>query len=152
MPPQRALNQIFMLQKIDHIGIAVKDLEASIPLYERLLGIKCFKIEEVATEKVRTAFFQLESLKIELIATTDEFGPVAKFLDKRGEGLHHIAFAVNDIESASARLIADQFSMINEQPKPGADNKLINFIQPAQSGRVLIELCADIPNPLADRK
>ncbi len=132
-----------MLQKIDHIGIAVKDLNVSIKLYERLLGISCFKIETVTAEKVVTAFFQLEDLKIELIAASEEDSTISKFIEKRGEGLHHIAFQVDDLKRESERLQVDEFQLINEKAKSGADNKLINFIKPGLTGKVLIELCAD---------
>jgi len=132
-----------MLQKIDHIGIAVKDLNASIKLYERLLGTNCFKIETVATEKVVTAFFQLEGIKIELIAPSEEDSTISTFIEKHGEGLHHIAFQVDDLKRESERLQVDEFQLINEKAKSGADNKLINFIKPGLTGKVLIELCAD---------
>lgn len=132
-----------MLQKIDHIGIAVKDLNASIKLYERLLGTNCFKIETVATEKVVTAFFQLEGIKIELIAASEEDSTISTFIEKHGEGLHHIAFQVDDLKRESERLQVDEFQLINEKAKYGADNKLINFIKPGLTGKVLIELCAD---------
>ncbi len=132
-----------MLQKIDHIGIAVKDLNASIKLYERLLGTNCFKIETVATEKVVTAFFQLEGIKIELIAASEEDSTISTFIEKHGEGLHHIAFQVDDLKRESERLQVDEFQLINEKAKSGADNKLINFIKPGLTGKVLIELCAD---------
>ena len=132
-----------MLQKIDHIGIAVKDLNAAIKLYEQLLGVACFKIETVSTEKVVTAFFQLDGLKIELIAASEQGSTISNFIDKRGEGLHHIAFQVADIKLDSDRLRADEFHLIYEEAKSGADNKLINFIKPSLTGKVLIELCAD---------
>lgn len=132
-----------MLQKIDHIGIAVKDLNASVKLYEQLLGVACFKIETVATEKVVTAFFQLNGLKIELIAALEQGSTISNFIDKRGEGLHHIAFQVADLELESDRLRADEFQLINDKPKSGADNKLINFIRPGLTCKVLVELCAD---------
>lgn len=132
-----------MLQKIDHIGIAVKDLNASIKMYEQLLGVACFKIETVATEKVVTAFFQLNGIKIELIAASEQDSTISNFIEKRGEGLHHIAFQVADIKLESDRLRADEFHLIYEEVKSGADNKLINFIKPSLTGKVLVELCVD---------
>lgn len=132
-----------MLGKIEHIGIAVKDLQLSVALYEKLLGIPCFKTEEVDSEKVMTAFFQLDGLKIELLAATDESSSIARFIEKRGEGVHHIAFEAPDLEAESKRLEADGFLLINATSKAGADNKLINFIHPQTTGKVLIELCMD---------
>lgn len=132
-----------MLGKIEHIGIAVKDLQLSVALYEKLLGIPCFKTEEVDSEKVMTAFFQLDGLKIELLAATDESSSIARFIEKRGEGVHHIAFEAPDLEAESKRLEADGFPLINATSKAGADNKLINFIHPQTTGKVLIELCMD---------
>lgn len=129
------------MQKVEHIGIAVKKLETSIPLYEKLLGSSCYKTEEVATEKVITAFFQSGETKIELLESTDPEGVIARFIEKKGEGLHHIAFDVKDIRAEMARLKSEGFVLLNEEPKPGADNKLVCFLHPKTTGGVLIELC-----------
>lgn len=131
----------FSMQKVEHIGIAVKKLETSIPLYEKLLGSSCYKTEEVATEKVITAFFQSGETKIELLESTDPEGVIARFIEKKGEGLHHIAFDVKDIRAEMARLKSEGFVLLNEEPKPGADNKLVCFLHPKTTGGVLIELC-----------
>ena len=131
----------FSMQKVEHIGIAVKKLETSIPLYEKLLGSSCYKTEEVATEKVITAFFQSGETKIELLESTDPEGVIARFIEKKGEGLHHIAFEVKDIRAEMARLKSEGFVLLNEEPKPGADNKLVCFLHPKTTGGVLIELC-----------
>ena len=116
--------------KVEHIGIAVKDLKASISLYEQLLGSPCYKTESVASEQVDTAFFLQDHTKIELVASTDPQGVIAKFIEKKGEGLHHIAFEVPDIIGEMARLKNAGFTLLNEQPKKGADNKLVCFIHP----------------------
>ena len=129
------------MQKVEHIGIAVKKLETSIPLYEKLLGSSSYKTEEVATEKVITAFFQSGETKIELLESTDPEGVIARFIEKKGEGLHHIAFDVKDIRAEMARLKSEGFVLLNEEPKPGADNKLVCFLHPKTTGGVLIELC-----------
>jgi methylmalonyl-CoA/ethylmalonyl-CoA epimerase len=127
--------------KVEHIGIAVKDLKASISLYEQLLGSPCYKTESVASEQVDTAFFLKEHTKIELVASTDSQGVIAKFIEKKGEGLHHIAFEVPDIIGEMSRLKNAGFTLLNEQPKKGADNKLVCFIHPKNCNGVLIELC-----------
>jgi methylmalonyl-CoA/ethylmalonyl-CoA epimerase len=127
--------------KVEHIGIAVKDLKASISLYEQLLGSPCYKTESVASEQVDTAFFLKEHTKIELVASTDSQGVIAKFIEKKGEGLHHIAFEVPDIIIEMDRLKNAGFTLLNEQPKKGADNKLVCFIHPKNCNGVLIELC-----------
>ena len=127
--------------KIEHIGIAVKSLARAIPLYEKLLDTPCYKTEEVATEKVITAFFQSGETKIELLESTDPEGVIARFIEKKGEGLHHIAFDVKDIRAEMARLKSEGFVLLNEEPKPGADNKLVCFLHPKTTGGVLIELC-----------
>ena len=127
--------------KVEHIGIAVKDLKASISLYEQLLGSPCYKTESVASEQVDTAFFLQDHTKIELVASTDPQGVIAKFIEKKGEGLHHIAFEVPDIIGEMARLRNAGFTLLNEQPKKGADDKLVCFIHPKNCNGVLIELC-----------
>lgn len=132
-----------MINKIEHIGIAVKDLENSIALFEKLLNIKCYKKEEVASEGVITAFFKTGENKIELLGATNSESPIAKFIDKKGEGIHHIAFDVDDIYAEMERLKNEGFQLINEKPKDGADNKLICFLHPKGTNSVLIELCQE---------
>lgn len=127
--------------KVEHIGIAVKDLNISISLYEQLLGSPCYKTESVASEQVDTAFFLQDHTKIELVASTDPQGVIAKFIEKKGEGLHHIAFEVPDIIGEMSRLKNAGFTLLNEQPKKGADKKLVCFIHPKNCNGVLIELC-----------
>jgi methylmalonyl-CoA/ethylmalonyl-CoA epimerase len=127
--------------KVDHIGIAVNSLKTSIPLYERLLNASCYKTELVSTESVDTAFFLQNGAKIELLESSDPNGPIAKFISKKGEGLHHIAFEVPDILAEMERLKKDGFTLLNEAPKMGADNKLVCFVHPKDAGGVLIELC-----------
>ena len=131
------------MEKIEHIGIAVKDLSHSIPLFEALLNTGCYKEEQVDTESVRTAFFAVGTQKIELLESTDPDGIIARFIEKRGEGIHHIAFAVTDIEAEMKRLKAAGFILINEKPMPGADNKLVCFLHPKNTNGVLIELCME---------
>jgi methylmalonyl-CoA/ethylmalonyl-CoA epimerase len=131
------------MQKVEHIGIAVKSLSASIPLFEMLLNCPCYKIETVESEKVKTGFFKKGETKIELLESTDAEGVIAKYIDRKGEGIHHIAFAVDDLESEMKRLIAAGFVLLNEKPKPGADNKLVCFLHPKNTNDVLIELCMD---------
>lgn len=128
---------------IEHIGIAVKSLETSIPLYEKLLNTLCYKTEMVAGEQVNTAFFKTGFNKIELLESTDENGVIQKFIDKKGEGIHHIAFAVEDIYSEMQRLQDAGFRLLNETPKHGADNKLVCFLHPKETHGVLIELCQE---------
>lgn len=132
------------MKKIEHIGIAVKDLDFSCDLYERLLGTSCYKKEEVASEGVNTAFFKTGGNKIELLAATSENSPIAKFLEKKGEGIHHMAFEVDNIELEMKRLKSAGFVLLNEQPKQGADNKLICFVHPKGTNGVLVELCQEI--------
>ena len=127
--------------KVDHIGIAVNDLKTSIPLYERLLGEPCYKTEQVSSESVDTAFFLQNGAKIELLESLDPNGPIAKFIGKKGEGLHHIAFEVPDILAEMERLKNEGFTLLNEAPKIGADNKWVCFVHPKDAGGVLIELC-----------
>ncbi|MHA4845144.1 methylmalonyl-CoA epimerase [Flavitalea antarctica] len=129
--------------KIEHIGIAVKKLEEAIPLYEALLNTPSYKTETVASENVITAFFRKAETKIELLESTDPDGVIAKFIEKKGEGIHHIAFEVEDIEAEMKRLVEKGFVLLNEVPKPGADNKLVCFFHPRTTGGVLIELCQD---------
>lgn len=131
------------MQKIEHIGIAVKSLAAAVPVYEKLLNTPCYKTESVESEKVSTAFFQQGPNKIELLESTDPEGVIAKFIEKKGEGLHHVAFAVEDIEAEMERLKAEGFVLLNEKPKPGADNKLVCFLHPKHTSGVLVELCME---------
>lgn len=131
---------------IEHIGIAVKSLETSIPLYEKLLNTLCYKTEEVKSEQVSTAFFQTGNNKIELLQSLQPDGVIQKFIDKNGEGIHHIAFAVADIEAEMKRLAAEGFRLLNPTPKEGADNKLICFLHPKDTNGVLIELCQEKPS------
>ena len=131
------------MNKIEHIGIAVSNLHTSIPLYEKLLNTLCYKTEQVESEGVETAFFQTGPNKIELVADTAEEGVISKFIAKKGEGIHHIAFAVDDIEAEMERLKKEGFVLLQEKPKSGADNKLICFLHPKSTNGVLIELCMD---------
>jgi methylmalonyl-CoA/ethylmalonyl-CoA epimerase len=130
--------------KVEHIGIAVKDLSASVPLFEKLLNTNCYKQETVLTEQVNTAFFQKGTTKIELLESTAPDGVIARYIDRKGEGVHHIAFEVEDIEAEIQRLKAEGFVLINDQPKKGADNKLVAFLHPKTTNSVLIELCMEI--------
>ncbi|PUZ27899.1 methylmalonyl-CoA epimerase [Chitinophaga costaii] len=132
------------MQKVEHIGIAVYTLEKAIPLYERLLNTPCYKKELVESEQVLTAFFQQGHTKIELLEATGENSAIKRFLDKKGEGLHHIAFEVEDIHAEMARLRREGFTLLNETPKQGADHKLICFVHPKDTHGVLIELCQEI--------
>lgn len=129
--------------KVEHIGIAVKSLSASVPLFEKLLNTECYKTEEVTGEKVNTAFFRQGETKIELLESTSEDGVIAKFVEKKGEGIHHIAFEVADIGAEMKRLQAEGFVLLNQQPKQGADNKLVCFLHPKHTNGVLIELCME---------
>lgn len=129
--------------KIEHIGIAVKDIEQSNSLFASLFGKPHYKIEEVASEGVKTAFFQVGENKVELLEATNSESPIAKFIAKKGEGIHHIAFAVKDIVSEVARLKKEGFTILNETPKDGADNKLVVFLHPKSTNGVLIELCQE---------
>ena len=129
--------------KVEHIGIAVKSLSASIPLFEKLLNTECYKTEEVSGEKVNTAFFRQGETKIELLESTDAEGVIAKYLERKGEGIHHIAFEVADIEAEMKRLVAEGFVLLNQEPKQGADNKLVCFLHPKHTNGVLIELCME---------
>lgn len=132
------------MRKIEHIGIAVKDLDVSNNLFEKLFGAPAYKQEEVASEGVMTSFFANGPNKIELLAATNADSPIAKFLEKKGEGIHHIAFDVEDIEAEIVRLKSEGFVVLKEVPKKGADNKLVAFLHPKSTNGVLIELCQEI--------
>jgi methylmalonyl-CoA/ethylmalonyl-CoA epimerase len=134
----------YSMQKIEHIGIAVKSLAISVPLFEKLLDCQCYKTETVASEQVNTAFFQKGESKIELLESTDPGGVIARFVEKKGEGMHHIAFEVADIEAEMKRLQSEGFQLLNETPKRGADNKLVCFLHPKGTNGVLVELCQEI--------
>lgn len=129
--------------KIEHLGIAVADLQKSLPLFEQLLNTPCYKTEVVESEGVSTAFFQLGESKIELLEATRPDSPIKKYIEKKGEGIHHIAFEVENIEAEMKRLSALGFTLLNETPKVGADNKLICFLHPKTTNGVLIELCQE---------
>ncbi len=126
---------------IDHIGIAVKDLKAAIKTYETILNKKCDKLEVVESEKVETAFFNTGESKVELLGPTSSDSVIAKYVDKKGEGLHHVAFEVDDIHAELDRLRKEGFNVLNEKPKNGADNKLVAFVHPKDNHGVLVELC-----------
>jgi methylmalonyl-CoA/ethylmalonyl-CoA epimerase len=130
--------------KIEHIGIAVKELATSIPLFEKLLNSQCYKTEMVESEQVNTAFFQKGETKIELLESTTADGVIAKYIEKKGEGMHHIAFYVADIEAEMERLKNEGFVLLNDKPKQGADNKLVCFLHPKGTNGVLVELCQPI--------
>lgn len=132
-----------MLRKIEHLGIAVKSIDDSLKTFEILLGSDCYKIEEVATEGVKTAFIQVGESKIELLEATNPDSPIAKYLEKKGPGIHHIAFDVEDIEVEIERLTNEGFTLIHTTPKDGADNKLIAFLHPKSTESILIELCQE---------
>ncbi|RMD97062.1 MAG: methylmalonyl-CoA epimerase, partial [Bacteroidetes bacterium] len=132
-----------MVRKIEHIGIAVRDLEAANELYESLLGVKPYKEEAVESEGVVTSFFLTGESKVELLEATTADSPIAKFIEKRGEGIHHIAFEVEDIYEEIKRLKAAGFRILNEEPKKGADNKLVCFVHPKSANGVLVELCQE---------
>jgi methylmalonyl-CoA/ethylmalonyl-CoA epimerase len=134
-----------MIQKIEHIGIAIKDAEKSESIFNVLFNQKPYKKEIVASEMVQTIFYQNGPNKIELLQALSEDSVIAKFIAKKGEGIHHIAFAVDDIVAELARLKAEGFQLINETPKDGADNKLIAFVHPKDTNGVLIELCQEKP-------
>ncbi len=132
------------MNKLEHIGIAVRDLEVSNDLFEKLLGVAPYKLEEVPTEGVVTSFFKAGTGKIELLAATNKYSAISKFIDKKGEGIHHIAFEVDDIVQEVNRLQGEGFVFVNEVPKVGADNKMVVFIYPKSANGVLIELCQKI--------
>lgn len=131
------------MNKIEHLGIAVNNIEASAKIYEALLGAACYKMEEVVSEGVKTAFYQIGESKIELLEATNENSPIAKFIAKKGQGVHHIAFDVTDIYAEIERLKKEGFELINEMPKPGADNKIIAFLHPKTTDGILVELCQE---------
>ncbi len=130
--------------KIEHIGIAVKDIDAAEKIYSKLLNSDPYKREEVSSEHVLTSFFQIGPNKIELLVATEESSAIYKFIEKKGEGIHHVAFAVEDIHGEMARLREEGFILLNEQPKRGADNKLVCFVHPKGTSGVLVELCQNI--------
>ena len=132
------------MKKIEHIGIAVKDIKKSNDLFSKLFGESHYKIEEVASEGVNTSFFKVGDNKIELLEATNPDSPIAKFIEKKGEGIHHIAFDVDDIEAEILRLQREGFTVLNKTPKKGADNKLVAFLHPKSTNGVLVELCQDI--------
>ncbi|OXA82562.1 methylmalonyl-CoA epimerase [Flavobacterium aquidurense] len=133
-----------MVNKIEHIGIAVKNMNDANVLFEKLLGVSSYKEEEVESEGVLTSFFQTGTNKIELLTATNPESPIAKFLEKKGEGIHHIAFDVDDIHAEIERLKKEGFVLINEAPKKGADNKWVVFLHPKSTNGVLVELCQEI--------
>ncbi len=132
------------MNKIEHIGIAVNDMQAAKNIYELLLNTVVYKTEEVASEGVNTAFLKSGPNKIELLQATTPDSPIAKFLEKKGEGIHHIAFDVADIVAEMARLTAEGFVLLNDKPKRGADNKLVCFVHPKSANGVLVELCQEV--------
>jgi len=132
-----------MIKKIEHLGIAVKDLSVAIPLYEKLFQTPCYKKEAVESEGVKTAFFQIGESKLELLEATHADSPIAKFLEKRGAGFHHVAFEVENIDQEIARLQAEDFQLIHSTAKDGADNKRIAFLHPKSSDGLLVELCQE---------
>lgn len=134
------------LSHIEHIGIAVKSLETAIPYYEQILGLKCYNVEEVAEQKVKTAFFMVGQTKIELLESTDPEGPIGKFIEKKGEGVHHIAFAVKDLEGALEETASKGVQLIDKTPRNGAEGLSIAFLHPKSTMGVLTELCEDKNN------
>ncbi len=138
------MNKTRLMNKIEHLGIAVKDLEASSTLFEKLLGVAPYKTEEVEAEGVNTSFFNTGNSKIELLEATKADSAIAKFIEKRGEGIHHVAFDVSDIHSEVKRLKSEGFTILNETPRKGADNKWVVFLHPKSTNGVLIELCQEM--------
>lgn len=136
-----------MLLKIEHLGIAVESLSESIPVYEALLATPCYKQEFVGSESVLTAFFQVGPNKIELLEATDSASPIAQFLRAKGKGFHHVAFETDDIEHEIQRLLLAGFELIHQNPKQGADNKMIAFLHPKSSEKLLVELCQELKPP-----
>ncbi len=132
------------MNKIEHIGIAVGDIDGSNSLFQALFGESHYKIEEVASEGVKTSFFRIGPNKVELLEAQDKESPIAKFIEKKGEGIHHIAFAVDDIKKEMRRLEEAGFKLLSREPKKGADNKLVAFVHPRSSNGVLIELCQEV--------
>jgi methylmalonyl-CoA/ethylmalonyl-CoA epimerase len=137
------LRQTEFMLNVEHIGIAVRSLAVSVPLFEKLLNTACYKTETVDSEAVNTAFFKQGETKIELLESTSDDGVISKYIERRGEGLHHLAFDVPDIVAEMKRLEAEGFVLLNEQPKHGADNKLVCFLHPKSTNGVLIELCQE---------
>jgi len=137
--PQAGLHK----HKVEHIGIAVRDLTQSIPLFEKLLNTPCYKTEQVESELVNTAFFRTGETKLELLQGLEAGSVITRFVEKKGEGIHHIAFEVRDIEAEMKRLTAEGFTLLNNIPKEGADNKLVCFLHPKDTNGVLIELCME---------
>ncbi len=133
------------MKKIEHIGIAVKSLDISIPIYEKMLHTECYKIEVVESQQVRTAFFRVGESKIELLEPTTDTSVIHKYLQKKGEGMHHIAYAVDDIVESMDRLKSQGFTLLSEKPSRGADRKLVAFVHPRDCSGVLTELCQDMP-------
>lgn len=132
-----------MIKKIEHLGIAVSSIDESLKTFETLLGASCYKIEEVQSEGVKTAFIQVGDSKIELLEATNPQSPIAKFLEKKGKGFHHVAFDVEDIYAEIIRLSENGFELINVSPKDGADNKIIAFLHPKSTEGLLVELCQE---------
>jgi len=133
------------MKKLEHIGIAVKNLEEANRLFARLLGTAHYKVEEVAAEGVRTSFFKVGDVKIELLEATRPDSPIARFIEKKGEGIHHLAFQVDNLPQHMETMKAEGFTLLAEAPKPGADNKDIVFMHPKTTGQVLVEMCSDRP-------
>lgn len=142
-PYQLIFTKTRLMLKVEHIGIAIKDMQASVPLFEKLLNTSCYKTEMVESEKVNTAFFRQGETKIELLESITPDGVIAKFIERKGEGIHHIAFDVDDIRQEMKRLQAEGFTLLNEEPKKGADNKWVCFLHPKGTNGVLVELCQD---------
>lgn len=134
---------LFFMLRLEHIGIAVNNLEKAVPLFEKLLNGTCYKTEAVASEKVNTAFLSTGNAKVELLESTDPEGVIAKYIGRKGEGIHHIAFEVTDIAAEMERLKAEGFVLLNDRPLPGADNKMVCFIHPKSANGVLVELCME---------
>jgi len=134
------------MEKIEHIGIAVRNISEANKIYEALLGVSPYKSEKVASEGVETSFFRCGESKVELLEATNPDSPIAKFIEKKGEGIHHIAFAVNNIKLELERLKNEGFVLLNETPKKGADNKLVAFLHPKSANGVLVELCQEMEN------
>jgi len=132
------------MTNVEHIGIAVKSLSEGNAVYEKLLGVAPYKSEEVTSENVMTSFFKVGGTKIELLEGTNDLSPISKFIEKRGEGIHHVAFEVSDITTEMERLRKEGFVLLNEEPKKGADNKLVCFVHPKGTNGVLVELCQEI--------
>ncbi|GEM_PF-35879 len=137
-------DNLYRMKHIEHIGIAVKELATAVPLFEKLLDTRCYKTESVASERVNTAFLRTGETKLELLEAADEQSVIAGYISKKGEGIHHIAFEVDDIEAEMKRLSEEGFVLLNQEPKKGADNKLVCFLHPKSTNGTLIELCMEI--------